>query len=396
MIGYFEAFVDRDDLCLVIEYADAGDIAGLIDRTRGARGQYLSEEVIWSIMDGILRGLRCLHGLKILHRDIKPANVFLQGGGGGGGRLVPKIGDLNVSKLMKKGVLYTQVGTPYYTSPEQWKDQPYGEKADVWALGCLVYEMMALHPPFRANSLEELGRKVVQGVYPRPPSRYSQALVDAVRRMLTVKPQQRPGVDELLQLPQVSETAGEDYLFGDGGSGGVVMGTLALPSKGDRRQRLPGPFYSTDEKEATPAADEQDLSRTITVERPVVSLVNPPHEAAWLVQQQYQQQQFQQQQQQQQQQQPRMIKIGRRGVLVGGAGPSLQPQQPYLAPPPPQPQPPPQPLPQQPAQPAVWGPPRWVVEEPRPEIKRAAAPAQGRRAAHRHQQPIYSAPSWWG
>ena len=42
----------------------------------------------------------------------------------------------------------TQTGTPFYASPEVWKDGRYGLKADVWSLGCVVYEMCALKPPF--------------------------------------------------------------------------------------------------------------------------------------------------------------------------------------------------------------------------------------------------------
>jgi NIMA (never in mitosis gene a)-related kinase len=71
------------------------------------------------------------------------------------------IGDLNVSKkLANNGLLYTQTGTPYYASPEIWKDLPYGKKSDIWSLGCLIYEMCALRPPFKAKDMEELSNKV--------------------------------------------------------------------------------------------------------------------------------------------------------------------------------------------------------------------------------------------
>ena len=62
------------------------------------------------------RGLQALHDLKIVHRDIKSANIFLTKDG------TVKLGDLNVSKVAKKGMLKTQTGTPYYASPEVWQD----------------------------------------------------------------------------------------------------------------------------------------------------------------------------------------------------------------------------------------------------------------------------------
>ena len=82
-----------------------------------------------------------------MHRDIKCANLFLTKDG------MVKMGDLNVSKVAKKGLLQTQTGTPYYASPEVWKDKPYDNKSDIWSLGCVLYEMITLLPPFRANSM---------------------------------------------------------------------------------------------------------------------------------------------------------------------------------------------------------------------------------------------------
>ncbi len=70
--------------------------------------------------------------MKIMHRDLKSANVFLYKDGRA------KLGDLNVSKIAKAGLGYTQTGTPYYASPEVWMDKPYSNKSDIWSLGCIV------------------------------------------------------------------------------------------------------------------------------------------------------------------------------------------------------------------------------------------------------------------
>ncbi len=77
---------------------------------------YMKEKHIWQILIQVLKGLKSLHDLKILHRDMKSANIFLYKDG------TAKLGDLNVSKVAKKGLLYTQTGTPYYASPEVLKD----------------------------------------------------------------------------------------------------------------------------------------------------------------------------------------------------------------------------------------------------------------------------------
>lgn len=88
----------------------------------------------------MLCGLRALHHRKILHRDLKCANIFLYDND------TIKLGDFNVSKLAKNGLVYTQTGTPYYASPEVWQDKPYDHKADIWSLGCVLYEACALKP----------------------------------------------------------------------------------------------------------------------------------------------------------------------------------------------------------------------------------------------------------
>ena len=88
---------------------------------------------------------------------MKSANIFLYKD------YNAKLGDLNVSKVAKKGLLYTQTGTPYYASPEVWKDQPYDSKSDIWSLGCVLYEMITLRPPFRAENMEGLCNRVIKG-----------------------------------------------------------------------------------------------------------------------------------------------------------------------------------------------------------------------------------------
>jgi NIMA (never in mitosis gene a)-related kinase len=120
--------------------------------------------------------------VNVLHRDIKSANVFMCKNG------QVKLGDFNVAKEAKMGLLKTQTGTPYYASPEIWKDEPYGTKSDIWSLGVVLYEIMALQTPFQGSSMSELYKKVIRGVFPRPPDIYSDALKNLVRAMLSTSP----------------------------------------------------------------------------------------------------------------------------------------------------------------------------------------------------------------
>ena len=117
------------------------------------------------------------------------------------------MGDMNVSKITERGFCMTQTGTPYYASPEVWKDEPYDEKSDIWSLGCVLYELIALKPPFRAEDMEGLFKKVTRGIYQRLPQEYSQDLNGIIRALLQVNPDIRPSCDKILNMPQVLKNA---------------------------------------------------------------------------------------------------------------------------------------------------------------------------------------------
>jgi len=168
-----------------MEFAEGGDLMGKIN-THIKNKTNFPEEELWKMFIQMVNGLKALHDLKILHRDMKCANIFL----GKNGQV--KLGDLNVSKIAKKGLLYTQTGTPYYASPEVWKDKPYDAKSDIWSLGCVLYEAAALHPPFRATDMKGLFQKVTQGKYPDIPKMYSADMVSLVKSLLQQNPTSRP------------------------------------------------------------------------------------------------------------------------------------------------------------------------------------------------------------
>jgi NIMA (never in mitosis gene a)-related kinase len=105
---------------------------------------------------------------------------------------VAKLGDMNVSKVARKGFGETQTGTPYYASPEVWKDEAYNRKSDMWSLGCVLYELVTLKTPFKAGDLEGLFKKVIRGSYNRIPANFSTDLAILIKSLLKVNPDQRP------------------------------------------------------------------------------------------------------------------------------------------------------------------------------------------------------------
>ena len=231
VISYKEAFIDENDksLCIVMEYADKGDLYQKIVQFRKLK--YLIEEVdVWRIFIQMTKGLKALHDLKILHRDLKSANIFLFSDGSA------KLGDLNVSKVVYKGLGYTQTGTPYYASPEVWNDQPYDYKSDIWSLACVVYEMLALHPPFRAENMEGLYNKVIKGQYEKICDKYSKDISEMLKLLFKVNPKDRPSCGEILKHPLIKKRleffraqAGSENVDFDDIDEGVLLRTIRIP-----------------------------------------------------------------------------------------------------------------------------------------------------------------------
>lgn len=192
IIGFKEAFLDDSSslLCIVMEYAEGGDLLNMINKHKSHKSK-IPESEIWDILTQSLEGLKSLHDSNILHRDIKSANIFKT-------TTKVKLGDLNVSKVVKYGMAHTQTGTPYYASPEVWKDQPYGSASDIWSLGCVIYELAALAPPFNGSDMSSLCKNVIRGYF-RDPIGVSKDLIKVIRSMLQVTAALRPTAKTLLE-----------------------------------------------------------------------------------------------------------------------------------------------------------------------------------------------------
>ena len=251
VISYKEACFDEKDssLGIVMEYADKGDLFQLITERKKTKN-YFTEQEVWKVFVQLLKGLKALHDFKILHRDIKSANVFLFDGG------ICKLGDLNVSKVARKGLGYTQTGTPYYASPEVWEEKPYDNKSDVWSLGCVIYEMITLRPPFQAKSMEDLYKKVMRGIYPKISQKFSEDLSDAIKLMIQVEPGARPTCDELLKMPMIykrieffneNKDLETDEQNNSNSKKFELLKTINVPNKLENlAKNLPKPNYNTE------------------------------------------------------------------------------------------------------------------------------------------------------
>lgn len=181
-----------------MEFASKGDVSMIVERHR-KYDKPIEETKIWNIMIHSLKALNTLHRMGIIHRDVKPANLLVSENN------VIKLADLNVSKQSQNGLLYTQTGTPFYAAPEIWQEVPYDSKIDVWGLGCCIYELCALKPPFQSNDMAALYKSIMKGQYAPLSNYYSADLRNLITSMLHVKPKHRPSSDDLLNMTVVRD-----------------------------------------------------------------------------------------------------------------------------------------------------------------------------------------------
>ncbi|KAL8568793.1 hypothetical protein ACOMHN_000076 [Nucella lapillus] len=193
IVSYYNHFVDEDTLFIEMEYANGGS---LYEKIMHSTDLLPEQEVLWYLFQ-ISSALAYVHEYGIIHRDVKTQNVFLTKVG------LLKLGDFGISKMLEtKGQMAdTVVGTPYYMSPELVKGERYNFKSDVWALGCVLYELLTLTRVFQASNALKLAFDIVQSEYERIDRQYTQEMHILVSRMLQKEPDDRPSVADLFHSP---------------------------------------------------------------------------------------------------------------------------------------------------------------------------------------------------
>ncbi len=170
---------------LLMELVEGPPLGQLI-----ARKAPLPRERLVALAHGIAAGLSAAHDRGVIHRDLKPANILVDHGD------VPKIADFGMARASSfAGVdrsAFAVLGTPDYMSPESVEPLAVGPRSDLYALGCILYEMGTGRPPFSGATPFALLQAHREAVPPEMPARYGPELGALVESLLAKSPADRP------------------------------------------------------------------------------------------------------------------------------------------------------------------------------------------------------------
>ncbi|XP_035997393.1 serine/threonine-protein kinase Nek1 [Fundulus heteroclitus] len=197
IVQYKESFEEGGCLYIVMDYCEGGD---LFKKINSQKGVLFPEDQILHWFVQICLALKHVHDRKILHRDIKSQNIFLTKEG------TVQLGDFGIARVLNSTVelARTCIGTPYYLSPEICENKPYNNKSDIWALGCVLYEMCTLKHAFEAGNMKNLVLKIIRGSYPPVSVHYSQELRSLLAQLFKRNPRERPSIGSILDKPFLS------------------------------------------------------------------------------------------------------------------------------------------------------------------------------------------------
>uniref|UniRef100_A0A7S1QPG5 non-specific serine/threonine protein kinase n=1 Tax=Neobodo designis TaxID=312471 RepID=A0A7S1QPG5_NEODS len=195
IVMLLDAFETQTEFVVVMEYAK-GELFEVLEDDRS-----LPEEQVRGIAKQLVRALQYLHSKRIIHRDMKPQNILVGRNG------TVKLCDFGFARAMSCNtmVLTSIKGTPLYMAPELVQEQSYTHTADLWSLGCILYELYYGQPPFYTNSIYTLIQQIVRDPvkFPEP---ISPAFKSFLQGLLTKNASARLNWPGLATHPFVAET----------------------------------------------------------------------------------------------------------------------------------------------------------------------------------------------
>ncbi|KAJ1490366.1 kinase-like domain-containing protein, partial [Baffinella frigidus] len=258
IVTYEDCFIEDGHLFVAMEFAGGGTMEKFTDP-----GAALADlATVRELFAMCLQGIDYLHRKNIVHRDMKPANVFIREDG------CVKLGDLGEGWLRdtakidpnarweddpsQKGQL---IGTPYYLAPECWMGKSTNpDKADTWALGVMLYELLSRARPFMAKSIHQLASRICMSPWTPLPPGCDAPLQEVITLLLDKDQDARLTAAQVLEHPALKAT-----------SDAVRQPEAELNAGADARESLPpcSFLFQWGLRSAQPACVESLLHKNI-------------------------------------------------------------------------------------------------------------------------------------
>lgn len=183
VIGFHETFIENDNLNIIMQFCEGGDLNTLIKKNKDEGRVFSIGEIIY-VAQQLAAGIKYLHMSKIIHRDLKPKNILITKDS------LIKIADLGLAKAMKStnNQAKSEVGTPLYMAPEILKGKNYTFAVDIWAFGCIVYELCELRHPFAGDYIGIIFNKILSEDYSKNLRKLPKCLNDIISGCLEKNP----------------------------------------------------------------------------------------------------------------------------------------------------------------------------------------------------------------
>ena len=214
---FYDILATNSNYYLIMEYCNGGDLTKNLERYKKTYGETFNIEIVQYLMKQIIDAFTYIHSLNIIHRDIKLDNILLSFETEADKQNLNilassiKVIDFGLStKLDYTNLAHTVLGSPINMDPLILAKfdkaggykmlEGYNDKADIWSLGTVFYQLLTGEVLFHANTMQELMRKVEEGNYVIPFNKnFSKEAVSFLNCMLQYKPEDRLSITELAQ-----------------------------------------------------------------------------------------------------------------------------------------------------------------------------------------------------
>ena len=192
IVKYYSSFSDYDYFYIKMEYCNFSNLSNFINSNKNKPNCLINEDILYKIIYNICLGLKEIHSKDIIHRDLNPSNIFMNDD------YNIKIGDFGYSKHCKN--TKSNVGTLYYKSPELIKGEQYNNKVDIWALGCIIYELFTLKKCFDCEYDFGLYNNILNNYHGLIDRKYNIKWQNLIDSLLDKNYEKRPDINEICDL----------------------------------------------------------------------------------------------------------------------------------------------------------------------------------------------------